>query len=96
MRKRLYSDLHGHYQAHKITLAGLDDEAFARSLTSARVQMNPHQVEAALTAAVSAGDLDLLERLIGVLAAPYDAAAPAEFTSPPPPDSGPYRTFCGT
>ena len=50
MRKRLYSDLHGHYQAHKITLAGLDDEAFARSLTSARVQMNPHQVEAALFA----------------------------------------------
>ncbi|MEP7117368.1 MAG: protein adenylyltransferase SelO [Acidobacteriota bacterium] len=55
-----------------------------------------HQVEAALTAAVSAGDLDPLETLIGVLAAPYDAAAPAEFTSPPPPDSAPYRTFCGT
>lgn len=33
-----------------MTLAGLDEDAFARSLTSARVQMNPHQVEAALFA----------------------------------------------
>ncbi len=45
-----YTRFHGHYQAHKITLAGLDEGAFARSLTSARVQMNPHQVEAALFA----------------------------------------------
>jgi ERCC4-related helicase len=50
MPDRLFSELHGHYQAHKITLAGVDEGAFARSLTSARVQMNPHQVEAALFA----------------------------------------------
>jgi len=50
MTRGLYTKLHGHYQAHKITLAGLDEDAFARSLTSARVQMNPHQVEAALFA----------------------------------------------
>jgi superfamily II DNA/RNA helicase len=46
----VFSKIHGHYQAHKITLAGVDEDAFARSLTSARVQMNPHQVEAALFA----------------------------------------------
>jgi ERCC4-related helicase len=50
MKRGLFTKLHGHYQAHKITLAGLDEDAFARSLTSARVQMNPHQVEAALFA----------------------------------------------
>tara|TARA_R110002049_G_scaffold199351_1_gene369459 strand:- start:11952 stop:14837 length:2886 start_codon:yes stop_codon:yes gene_type:complete len=41
---------HAHYLAHHITLAGLDEEAFAKSLSSARVDMNPHQVEAALFA----------------------------------------------
>jgi hypothetical protein len=46
----LYTSLQAHYQAHKITLAGVDDSAFTRSLTSARVQMNPHQVDAALFA----------------------------------------------
>lgn len=50
VKSKLYTKLHGHYQAHKLTLAGLDEDAFARSLTSARVQMNPHQVEAALFA----------------------------------------------
>ncbi|WP_062788645.1 SNF2-related protein [Novosphingobium capsulatum] len=46
----MFTKVHGHYQAHKITLAGIDSDAFTRSLTSARVQMNPHQVEAALFA----------------------------------------------
>jgi ERCC4-related helicase len=46
----LYTPIQAHYQAHKITLAGVDDSAFTRSLTSARVQMNPHQVDAALFA----------------------------------------------
>lgn len=46
----MFSQFHGHYNAHKLTLSGLDEDAFARSLTSARVQMNPHQVEAALFA----------------------------------------------
>jgi uncharacterized protein YdiU (UPF0061 family) len=55
-----------------------------------------HLVEEALAAA-TAGDLGPFERLVGVLAQPFDerpgleryaAAAPATF--------GPYRTFCGT
>ncbi len=36
--------------AHKITLEGLGDEALAQSLSTARVDMNPHQVDAALFA----------------------------------------------
>ncbi|MBZ9952876.1 SNF2-related protein [Mesorhizobium sp. BR1-1-15] len=45
-----YSPIQGHYHSHRITLEGLDQDAFTRSLTSARVEMNPHQVEASLFA----------------------------------------------
>lgn len=38
------------YHAHRLTVAGNSEEAFTRSLTSARVEMNPHQVNAALFA----------------------------------------------
>lgn len=46
----LYRPVQTHYHANRLTLAGSGDEAFARSLTSARVEMNPHQVDAALFA----------------------------------------------
>ena len=43
-----------HYQsqflAHWITLEGVSEDAFAKSLSTARVEMNPHQVDAALFA----------------------------------------------
>ncbi|HEY8596497.1 MAG TPA: SNF2-related protein [Devosiaceae bacterium] len=45
-----YSDLQGHYLSHKISLEGVDAEAFTKSLTAARVDMNPHQVDASLFA----------------------------------------------
>ncbi len=45
-----FTKVQGHYHAHKLTLAGVDEDAFTRSLTSARVEMNPHQVDAALFA----------------------------------------------
>ena len=55
-----------------------------------------HQVEAALAAAEQ-GDLGVMERLLDVLAAPYDHARHApEFRSPAPAGGVPYRTFCGT
>ena len=38
------------YLAHRITLAGVSEDAFAKSLSTARVDMNPHQVDAALFA----------------------------------------------
>ena len=57
-----------------------------------------HQVEEALTAAVSGQDLNPLRRLLTVLATPYDHgnSPPDEFTQPAPPSETPYRTFCGT
>lgn len=45
-----YVQVQAHYHAHKLSLAGLEESAIARSLASARVEMNPHQVDAALFA----------------------------------------------
>ena len=45
-----YTDIHSQYLSHQITLEGLDEDNFAKSLSTARVDMNPHQVEAALFA----------------------------------------------
>lgn len=45
-----YTAYHSQYLAHRITLEGIDEDAFAKSLSSARVDMNPHQVDAALFA----------------------------------------------
>ena len=45
-----YTEIDSQYLSHQITLEGLDQENFAKSLSTARVDMNPHQVEAALFA----------------------------------------------
>ncbi|MBM7866038.1 YdiU family protein [Heliobacterium gestii] len=56
-----------------------------------------HRVEEALEAAVKKGDLCVMERLLTVLATPYDLPPEqVDFTAPPAPTSAPYRTFCGT
>lgn len=56
-----------------------------------------HKVEDALTAAEADGDLVLLERLLGAVAAPYDhARVLPEYSQPADPGAAPYRTFCGT
>lgn len=55
-----------------------------------------HQVEAALKAAEQ-GDLAPCHRLLEALADPYDHHRDhGELHKPSPPDSPPYRTFCGT
>jgi len=54
-----------------------------------------HKVEEALAAAVETGDLSVMERLLAVLAKPYDySQAHPEYDVPSNSDS--YRTFCGT
>jgi ERCC4-related helicase len=45
-----YTPFHSQYLAHRITLEGVGDEAFTKSLSTARVDMNPHQVDAAVFA----------------------------------------------
>jgi uncharacterized protein YdiU (UPF0061 family) len=55
-----------------------------------------HHVEEALAAA-TAGDLEPLQRLLDVLAHPFDERPGLEaYAAPPPTSWGPYRTFCGT
>lgn len=55
-----------------------------------------HLVEAALAAA-GQGDLGVMERLIAVLAAPFDHRRDAlKYRSPAPDGGAGYKTFCGT
>ena len=55
-----------------------------------------HLVEEALDAA-TAGDLAPFERLLEVVARPFDERPGLErYTVPAPEGTGPYRTFCGT
>jgi uncharacterized protein YdiU (UPF0061 family) len=55
-----------------------------------------HRVEEALTAATQ-GSLEPLHDLLAAVTAPYDDGLRTDgYRSGPPPESGPYRTFCGT
>ncbi len=45
-----FTQYHAKYLSHRITLSGHGEESFAKSLSAARVDMKPHQVEAALFA----------------------------------------------
>ena len=56
-----------------------------------------HRVEEAIAAAVTRGDFAPFERLLAVLAAPYDDQPGAErYAEPPRPDEIVHQTFCGT
>jgi uncharacterized protein YdiU (UPF0061 family) len=56
-----------------------------------------HRVEEALRAAVEPGDYALFDRLLNILAHPFDDEPefPA-FAEPAPDGQGCYRTLCGT
>lgn len=45
-----YGRYHSAYFAHRVTLEGRDEDALAKSLSTARVETKPHQVDAALFA----------------------------------------------
>jgi protein adenylyltransferase len=55
-----------------------------------------HNVEEALLAATSRDDFSVMERLLEVLATPYDHDRDVPMFSAPSSDERPYRTFCGT
>ena len=55
-----------------------------------------HKVEQALEAATQADDYSVMERLLEVLATPYDHGRDAPEFSAPDSAGRPYRTFCGT
>ncbi len=76
-----------------------EESAQLRRASCPAVIPRNHMVEAALAAAES-GNLSPMNRLLGVLAKPfdYDFRRPEEFLVPVPAVAGeePYRTFCGT
>ena len=55
-----------------------------------------HNVEEALLAATSRDDFSVMERLLEVLATPYDHERDLPMFSAPSSGERPYRTFCGT
>jgi uncharacterized protein YdiU (UPF0061 family) len=56
-----------------------------------------HKVEEALTAAVEQEDMALFYALLELLKQPFEEVAGNEaFVSPAPPNTIPYKTFCGT
>lgn len=56
-----------------------------------------HRVEEALEAAVERGDMSVMQRLLAVLAKPYDYESDQEeYCGLPDPSGRPYRTYCGT
>ena len=72
-----------------------DAEDLMRRNNPAFIPRN-HLVEAALQAATSAGDVSVMERLLEVLATPYDHARDLPTFSTPSSGDERYRTFCGT
>ena len=77
---------------------GSDPDETARAMDRVNPAYIPrnHLVEEALAAA-TAGDLDPFERLLGVVARPFDERPALElYAAPAPGGLGPYRTFCGT
>lgn len=56
-----------------------------------------HKVDEALNAATERGDLEVFQRLLEVLAKPYDHSHDrTEYSAPPAPGKRAYQTFCGT
>ena len=56
-----------------------------------------HKVEEALEAATERGDLQVMQRLLNVLAKPYENEHDnPEYSAPPAPSDHVYQTFCGT
>ncbi len=89
---------HARWQARLAREASVTDDRVARMQrhNPALIPRN-HLVEAALVAAAEHSDLAPLERLLAVLATPFDhARVPTEFAEPEGPAAPPYRTFCGT
>lgn len=66
-------------------------------LTNPAVIPRNHKVEEALAAAVSTGDLSVMEALLEALKNPFvETEANMAYRSPAPDTGEPYRTFCGT
>jgi len=93
-----YAEWHARWQARLARQPQSIDEVRARMRTrNPAVIPRNYKVEEALALATDDGDLSGIERLLDVLAAPYDHARDvADYAAPAPADGPRYRTFCGT
>lgn len=75
-----------------------DSLEIVRKMQSANPRVIPrnHKVEEALESATLHADLAPFHKLLAAITQPFDEASDEIFTTPPPPDSPPYQTFCGT
>ena len=69
--------------------------ALMRASNPAIIPRN-HRVEEALEAMVIHDDPRVMQRLLEVLAKPFEDPGDPVYRLPPPPGAPPYRTFCGT
>lgn len=83
----------------RLAREGGDPSARAAAMKAVNPALIPrnHLVEEALNAAVNNGDLAPFEKLLGVLARPFDDQPDVpEYTLPPRPEQVVRATFCGT
>ena len=98
LRKVLFESSTGNVASSQTITQSADPQAIAQTMDQVSPVYIPrnHKVEEALSAA-SDGDLGPLQRLLDVLAQPFDERPGLEpYAAPAPPSFGPYRTFCGT
>jgi uncharacterized protein YdiU (UPF0061 family) len=89
-------DFEAWHQRWKGRLAGSDQAEAMRRVNPAFIPRN-HRVEEALSAAFERNDYEPFDRLLKILARPFDDQPEfAEFAGPPPERIEGYRTFCGT
>ena len=75
-----------------------DSLEIACQMKSANPRVIPrnHKVEEALEAATLHADLAPFHKLLSAITHPFDETSDETFTTPPPPGSPCYQTFCGT
>ncbi len=93
-----FADWHARWQARLERQPQSADEAHERMRAhNPAVIPRNYKVEEALDAAAKNGDLSVMERLLAVLAKPYESSeSHAEYRLPADVAAGAYQTFCGT
>jgi uncharacterized protein YdiU (UPF0061 family) len=88
---------HGRWEARRACQpqSPAEAESLMRRQNPAFIARN-HIVEESLSAATSGDDFSVMERLLDVLATPYDHDRALPMFSAPQAVGLPYRTFCGT
>ncbi|MFZ2282030.1 MAG: YdiU family protein [Prosthecobacter sp.] len=93
-----FASWHAQWQARlKLQPQSADEVKDRMHAHNPAVTPRNHKVEEALKAAVERNDLSVMQRLLDVLAKPYEnREIQSEFTTPSGLAPGAYQTFCGT